>query len=71
MREVRVIKKNERYYPQYLTTTLICRVKRWNYFYYPGVNSIGGGFIEPINEIEQFKTKHEARYFLRKKGYRL
>ena len=71
MKEVRVIKRNEMYYPQYLTTSLICKVKRWNYFSYPGVNSICTGFVEPINEIEQFKTKYEARYFLRKKGYRL
>lgn len=71
MKEARVIKKNERYYPQYLTISFFCKVKKWNYFYYAGISSIGNDFVEPINEVYNFKTKHEARYFLRIKGYKL
>ena len=64
-------KKNKLYYPQYLSISFFCKVKRWNYFYYPGISSMADNFVEPINEVYNFKTRHEGRYFLRKKGYKL
>ena len=71
MREARVIKKHVNYYPQYLTISFFCKVKRWNYFYYPGISSMDNDFVEPINKVYQFRTKYEARDFLRKHGYKL
>ena len=68
MREARVIKKDEMYYPQYLSISLFCKIKKWEYFkYYLPDYTLSGNETENL----KFRTKHEARYFLRIKGYRL
>jgi hypothetical protein len=68
MKEARVIKKDEMYYPQYLNTWCFGKYKKWEHFkYYLPDYTLSGNETENL----KFRTKHEARYFLRIKRYRL
>ena len=71
MKKVRIIKKDNMFYPQYLKTSFLFRTKRWKFFEYEEPYVICRGYVDTWTCKESFKTKQEARNFLRKEGYKL
>ena len=69
--KVRIIKKNDAYYPQYLHIWWFGKYKKWEHFTYTMSYLICSGFAENVELEHNFKTKQEARDFLRKNGYKL
>lgn len=66
--KVRVIKIGGVYFPQRRVKNIFGKWSLWRGFTYDA-SYLGEG--EPITEVYNFKTKQEARDFLRKRGYKL
>lgn len=71
MRKVRVIKKDSKFYPQYLRVSFLFRTRRWCFFEYSESDVICSGYVHEWICTRSFNTKQEARDFLRKEGYKL
>lgn len=71
MKNYRVIKKEGKYYPQFRKTFLLIKGHKWMNFTYTDFHFICSGFAEEFQSSYCFNEMHQARDFLRRKGFKL